>query len=709
MKKSLSLFIVMFIIFNGCTKEEPTAPEEEISTEVLAEATVGPEGGILETEQFKLTIPSGALLESSNIKLYMENKNKPFEGNEATELFRIDGLPINNQKPIRMAIKYSGSLSNSSYIAIGEDGFVKSYGGVLTSYCLFEAYDSSGYLVIDLPISNLNSSQQNSLNKNTGVEEIVRAVGLTNLYGYDTPEGHFGIIGRMDNTTIEQYEELGFKLETAYDLISLKGFKYDKRKSWPILVVLKRITETINGQSMLGYYTSADWLGSHGYMVFDIAIFNYDDLYETLGHEFLHLVQDLYDPRDWESKSKNAGGNHLWLDEATAVYSEEFYSDNPSTYIPPNFIPNSMVLFDGIHKELVPAINHGYGLSAMIKFLVNKYPATKLVNFYDQIANNKHPVEAVIISTADTKEWLEKFYREYILGNIYDRNMEFWLEKAHSTYTINAGNKTRTLAHNYPDISGRIYKIEINHSDFGENKSLEFSVDGGELSHLTLFKYNTNNLKYIADNTNSLISPKISVLKNDNSNLLALVTNNRAKSPFTDKIKLILSIDTKEIINITSCFVALRNLDVTYIRTYNSGGSETENLSFSTGFFHGDGSTISFSNNTFTQSHDYTGNDGIHYTGFVELKFDEGLKEVLSFNAKSKMVDEDKYYGYTSETELSGHNIEKTSSNEYIIEGLLTCSKMGSVKYYKQYSSYKYELQSVIGCNDSTEIEISIY
>ena len=112
MRKYFLLLILFIILLTTCTEKEPTTPEE-IPQEVLAEATIGPEGGTLETKDFILTLASVAFSSVSDMKLYNETDNKPNNESTVLELYRNDELPVNFQKPLRMAIKYKGSLSKS--------------------------------------------------------------------------------------------------------------------------------------------------------------------------------------------------------------------------------------------------------------------------------------------------------------------------------------------------------------------------------------------------------------------------------------------------------------------------------------------------------------------------------------------------------------------------------------------------------------------
>lgn len=64
--------MVSLFLFS-CNEDEPTSPEGETPEgEVLADASIGSEGGTLTTEDFILTVPSGSFSSNANLNLYEE-------------------------------------------------------------------------------------------------------------------------------------------------------------------------------------------------------------------------------------------------------------------------------------------------------------------------------------------------------------------------------------------------------------------------------------------------------------------------------------------------------------------------------------------------------------------------------------------------------------------------------------------------------------
>ncbi len=78
MKNILYFLFCSSILFLSCKDSKPTAPAETTPTEILAEKTIGPDGGTLETEDFKLSVPNGAFSTSAQLKLFAEPGGRSF-------------------------------------------------------------------------------------------------------------------------------------------------------------------------------------------------------------------------------------------------------------------------------------------------------------------------------------------------------------------------------------------------------------------------------------------------------------------------------------------------------------------------------------------------------------------------------------------------------------------------------------------------------
>jgi hypothetical protein len=302
-----------------------------------------------------------------------------------------------------------------------------------------------------------------------------------------------------------------------------------------------------------------------------------------------------------------------------------------------------------------------------------------------------------------------------MLGNIYNRKSNLWLNSAHDNITLNATNKTKTFSYNYPDISARIYKINVNHTDFDENASIKFQVDGGNNSQVTLFKYNTV-IELIDEDSEIVSSPTIGNLKYGQYNLLALVTNNRAVDSFTNETNFTLAIEVTEKPQVKYCNIHLTNIEINYIEEHDDG-TTTDGSGFWFWHFYNDplyNPTTTFEDNKYTSNYTYIiENQGITTEGSMIVQFNENLDRVLTFSAEFKLVQDDgnPLHNRTEEQKLSGHDIEIYPSNNksFKVSGPLTCGKIDNITYSDKSNAFTdWKFTSIKGCITETKLWIDI-
>lgn len=140
--------IAVMIAVCGCSKDTATSPEivEEIP---LAVDTLGAGGGTLEIEDFMLIVPPGAFGSTVELSLYESKEDHGFGDNAVSRFFRIEGLPEEFADSLVIRIRYQGTLSGETYIAVGMDEEVLSDEDELveeTLYNLISASEDSGFL-----------------------------------------------------------------------------------------------------------------------------------------------------------------------------------------------------------------------------------------------------------------------------------------------------------------------------------------------------------------------------------------------------------------------------------------------------------------------------------------------------------------------------------------------------------------------------------
>ena len=528
---------VVTITYSGGTVEDYTLEKSQV---------ISSAGGKLTTDDFSLTVPSGAFNSEAKLELYVSPTYDPFGNDGVSKTFRIEGLPDEYSKPLQVQIKYQGNLSGKSFIALGEDVFIRSLNTTETAYNLFPATASNGYLVCELPVPEQEKRTYSLTNKT--VQDAEPGYSRTTLQAvtgrgtYTSDKKHFEII--YPAFVANEVSDLADFLEEAYSEFQGMGFSYAARTEWPISVTVKDL-----GPELYGCSACSAWGDNYGYMEFNAdKMDDLPDMRITAGHEFFHLVQALYDPRNRFSKAKFASP-HYWLDEATAVWSEEKFS-NESNYCSPIRKGHEMAPFSGMQAGANENAQHyGYGMSAMIKYLVNRYGEDVLVDIYEEIHNGAHPIKAISSSTDPFAVWWNTFLNDYVLGKVYtDVSSALWVGNVSGNFKISSASDTsKTFSATYPDLSAKLYTVTLGYPSTNSNAAIKFKVTG-EAAHVTVFKYKPGSIEYLGSATDEVPIYGVKKLTDDKWNLLVLVSDYRDVSPYTGTTNIGLEIGVSPVV-----------------------------------------------------------------------------------------------------------------------------------------------------------------
>jgi hypothetical protein len=508
--------------------------------------------------------------------------------------------------------------------------------------------------------------------------------------------------------SMSKMEEVGSLCENAYDLFYAQDFRYGNRSYWPIWVVLMQL----KGEA--GAYAAMKEVPGYGLITISIDVLPYPDrLKASVGHEFLHLVQDLYDPRPWEDKIENFGPRH-WLDEATACYSEELFSDNPETYVPLSFNSHEFKPLDGMHKEGDDAGYHGYGMSAMIKYLTGRFPSSTVFNYYTDISNEYHPVETVIARSNGTTDWLGDFFREYVQGNVYGVQAAYWNSRirSHQVFTIaTAADTAKKFDYGYEPMGARLYMVDLDYTNIGEGRDISFTLAGqyDGKTEVSVFKYKApGEMELLDHSTTGVIVEDVKDLVDSGYDLFALVTNGNLKPPYTDDTNIRLAVRLQGGLDPTGCAIIARDIDCRYKIVYPDTTSEEITGTHGAGFPKEQGAIVEFTGTTLIQMHDHIGNDGNHYVGTMTVTFDAAFQNVATFSAQSTISRDD----WTITSTLSGKNIPLEADGAtriFAARGPTTCGNITGMTYIEERSTYTQSLIPGWSCNNESEIEVWLF
>ena len=390
----------------------------------------------------------------------------------------------------------------------------------------------------------------------------------------ESSNGHFSVrYPRVDVPRL-QAEAAAQYLENAYDAHEQLGLSFAGRTRWPVEVEFKKLDAD-------GYFLTS-YRGDN-YATIALNKDGLDDdteLRTTTGHELLHLVQYLYDPR-WAITKKGYPAVFQWLNEATAVWCERGLSGDAG-YVSGAFPGLELAPFQGMQAGAADdPSSHGYGMSSFVEYIVKKHGQTLIPTWYSMIKDGEHPVRAIDISL-DYRlplEW-EPFLRSYLMGEIYGVYASRFMSDTWDSFIPQTKDDTlKVFSESYPDLSARTFFIRFhpNLPAYSDGAALKLHIDQQE-ADLTAFIYDgqaSQPMIFHSHSMDSLLITDLKGLQSTNKRILLLVSNTRFSDPYTNETTINL---TAEVIEVPSSYKAFVEWSVNAYnwKVTDSGGTSWE-------------------------------------------------------------------------------------------------------------------------------------
>jgi hypothetical protein len=679
-------------------KDEPTAPEETTSTEqALAEKTIGPEGGTLETETFKLKVPAGSFSQSTQLKLFA-NKKTSTNSNSVTDAFRLEGVPQNYSQPVEVSIKYSGTLNGNNFVKcrmLAEVEYIDST-AIDTVNILYDAVENNGFLKTSIQPDE--STEKNNFGKINDEAIPLTFEGFTNC-ALNSSE-HF-IIKSTDLDLDEFGPEIQLILqyfESAYSRFNTLGFDLSLT-NWKKAIVIDidyRIPH--EDPPTLGFVKI--------YSSFKIWS-NYDlniagQLY--LCPSFVGLaILYAYDIEE----------AHAWISYAIANWSKLNYNywTEHSDY-----------------SEIQTAIkyclrNEGY-FSIILDHLTQTYGEVILKNIMFLVKNGMESYQAIVSQTAAPKFWLTDLFESFVSGQIWLNRLkhhnpnasliDVWNYNLSAQFGIDDTTTQITYTETYKDLSAKLYKIALLPS-LKQGSTLKLSAIGGD-TKISVFKYKNNVVEFITRSENEITIDNVKDLQSNGYNLFVMLTNHMPNYPYstTSNITFKIKHNAEPVTpKVTACNIALKNIEVNIIIHYPSGDVPSTR-SHIMNFYSRTDPAPTFANNIFYQAYSYWENDSTQYSGNTSIQFTDGLDSILTFSTQSKVsvTSNNPLYSYVIESSMSGHDlvVDQYDKTLFKVTGLDVCNKLNNNLTYSQAGQAisNWEIVSIDQCIQQTSLEIKI-
>jgi hypothetical protein len=174
----------------------------------------------------------------------------------------------------------------------------------------------------------------------------------------------------------------------------------------------------------------------------------------------------------------------LWLHSAIGSWFEEKLPPENSRYVPTGFPGNELSALDGplspayCDRGLRTALEHGWGLTPLVKYLVVNYRESVIYRIYEELKKFVPPAVAIENSVADPPSvWWPDFLREYLIGEIYGVTAQTFLSAVKGSFTVSTGRDTlATFPNNLHGLSANLFLVNLDFADISPDAELQFTV-----------------------------------------------------------------------------------------------------------------------------------------------------------------------------------------------------------------------------------------
>jgi hypothetical protein len=520
----LALIILPFLFLLPACGGDDGATPQDTPPEALAQGVVDNNGGLIGDDTAMLTVPRNAFDQAVNLALFEDDSEGPFPDPEARAL-RIEGIPYQLGAPLELRFQHGFTLEPGDSLAVflGEEREAYSGGGGLCWHPI-AGRDSAGWCVVNLDRGALPLANKSAA--------AVKVITSSDVAIADYEGGHIRVIYRSSEVQPQAAANLVTNFETAYSAMEGWGFTFGQAEGyWPRDVVVCE--------------PPGSWAcfipgpGARGHFEIDPAYVQPDiNLLPVAVHEFFHLVQTFYDPRDpeeWGSLNQE----RLWLDEATAAWLETTAIDVPGYYPQGLDGDNLTALLYGFHgSELLETAQYGYGMSPFIRYLVedteNGQGEDRILSLFAHFKEHGDATDALeaVWNPAPT-QWCLDMQRKLLAMEIYPYDTEgvvWWAWPWDGFLGSELGSEqstTKTVA----DLGGALCKFTIEGDEPASTSALKIramQADPGQpAEHLPLTVYGRpvdQYMELLATGTDSLTIDDWPALYATYSDILILAT-----------------------------------------------------------------------------------------------------------------------------------------------------------------------------------------
>jgi len=617
-----ALLLLCCLVVIGCGCDDGTSPPP--ADPPLATATIGAAGGDISSDGFSLAVPAGAFDGDVSLALYRDADSNPYGADAVSDIYRLEGLPAQFTTPLTCRVQTATSKDVAApLIGLGLMGRSPSFGDAYLGWIPVPAVEEAdGWWSVTIPVPDPVSGTGKAQPAETLVMRIAAAGSHSTLLSV---EEHFRIWYPTGDILPGLVEELAETFEVAYTTYLDFDFGFQRRSVWPFDVVIKDLQAGWYG----GFWHSPISENTCFILLNNDYLTDLDEAYATIGHETFHFAQYHCDTREAATKSADFGPQY-WLDEATAVWAEVLFVAG-----------EDHVSASRLNRELFPLAglkpptgrhdgNHGYGMSSMIKYLVDLHGTDFIGATYDNILDGDAPMVALQNNLpVPYADWWDDYLGELISGGIYHDvevgDLEAYIDGIIEFTTNQVLEQTEQIE--LVDLSGSLI-VTLLGTSFDSDESLLFSLGGADCT-FSLYEIEPDSpVNMLRGGVTSYRLEHPATLASSGKNILTLVSNYHGEAPgFNAMNSMALSAHREE----PNVWPTVYEIDIQMkFQAHWVSGSVFDNFSVRAVAFHPD-----FDGTTYTASWD-TIWGGMHAVGDLTLTVDPETESILSWTVDER-------------------------------------------------------------------------
>ena len=345
-------------------------------------AAIGPAGGTLRAGAASVTVVSGTFDASVQMTLATSRTAPDFLGRPASRIYDLGIETGRMDKDLAVALSGFGGPDRDVVVAVAERADYDADRATARP-AMVAGQVRSGVLRFTLPATETQAaSNARNLVRNATAPDTPTRTGFTfwAVSGFNTMEStHFRLYYPASiQADADMAQIILNDAEDAYTRLHDMGF-LTTGLSLPLVITVEAGMGTRDGEAGIPLSGKA---GQYLNLNVNLcAPTHADKLRATIGHEFFHIVQNLYDPRSaLRIRHPRAHPYFLWLSEASSVWFESVVLDS-STYVADVFTSNIDMYRQGPETfvDHAEAQSIGYYASGFLRHLTDARGSNTLV------------------------------------------------------------------------------------------------------------------------------------------------------------------------------------------------------------------------------------------------------------------------------------------------------------------------------------------